>query len=488
LLAPAHVRFLNEEGEIARPDQWNDPARAKLWLYNLHYFDDLMAPADGKRSAWQRALVERWIAENPPVAGNGWESYPLSLRVANWIKWALGGAPLDPAWEHSLAMQVRCLDVSIEWHLLGNHILANAKALTLAGLFFDGEEAERWLARGLSIYAKQLPEQILADGGHFELSPMYHAIMLEDLLDVHNAFRAYGREEMWEGPALVPLIGQMRAWLAALVHPDGGFAFFNDAALNIAASRDEIDAYAIRLGLPASGDSDTPLKWLHASGYVRMTAGAATLIADVAEVGPSYLPGHAHADTLSFELSLDAERIIVNGGTSVYGTGPDRQAQRATAAHSTVEIDGLDSSEVWGGFRVARRANVRVDGALCDAETRRLQAEHNGYARLPGRPLHRRLWEFGQGGLAVTDTITGRYTNAVARFHCGAGVAGHEDGLSSTGVLRTPTGRSVRWETDGALASLKPSVWHPEFGRTVPTHCLTVPIEGGTVRTTFAWT
>lgn len=487
LLGPTRVEFLNEAGDITHPAQWNDPARPKLWLYNLHYFDDLGAPADGERSAWQRALVQRWIAENPPVAGNGWEPYPLSLRIANWIKWALGGVVLIPGWQHSLAIQTRCLNSSVEWHLLGNHILANAKALTLAGLFFDGEEAERWLSRGLSIYAKQLSEQILADGGHFELSPMYHAILLEDLLDVYNALMAYGREGIWRGPPLTPLISRMRRWLAALVHPDGGIAFFNDAAFGIAANRDEIDAYAVRLGLPTSSDSDASLQWLRQSGYVRKTSHDATLIADIAEVGPSYLPGHAHADTLSFELSLGKERIIVNGGTSVYGAGADRQAERATAAHSTVEIDGVDSSEVWGGFRVARRAHVTVRRVIDEGGLCRLEADHDGYTRLPGRPVHGRLWELGASELAVTETITGRYGNAVARFHFGAGVAAHAHEPACQGVLRTPSGRTVRWATDGAPASLKPSVWHPEFGKSVPTFCLAVPVQAGSVRTTFVW-
>jgi uncharacterized heparinase superfamily protein len=33
----------------------------------------------------------------------------------------------------------------------------------------------------------ELPEQVLADGGNFERSPMYHAIFLEDVLDLINA-------------------------------------------------------------------------------------------------------------------------------------------------------------------------------------------------------------------------------------------------------------------------------------------------------------
>lgn len=186
------VTFLNEEGAISGAADWNDPAKPKLWLYNLHYFDGLAAPADDEHRALQRRLVARWIAENPAGHGNGWEPYPSSLRLVNWIKWSLSGEALDRAWLGSLAVQARWLARHIEWHLLGNHLLANAKALLFAGLFFDGPEAWRWFQQGLSIYEREIPRQILADGGHFELSPMYHAIILEDFLDVVNAARAFG--------------------------------------------------------------------------------------------------------------------------------------------------------------------------------------------------------------------------------------------------------------------------------------------------------
>ena len=88
----------------------------------------------------------------------------------------------------------------------------------------------------------------------------------------------------------------------------------------------------------------------------RICKGEAVLLIDVAPIGPDYLPGHAHADTLSYELSLYGKRVLVNSGTSRYGSGPKRDWERSTAAHNTVEVDGQSSSETWSGFRVARRA------------------------------------------------------------------------------------------------------------------------------------
>ena len=141
-----------------------------------------------------------------------------------------------------------------------------------------------------------------------------------------------------------------------MTHPDGRIAFFNDAAFAIACEPEALEAYANRLELAPISSPQTALTALTESGYLRLQLGSALALLDVAAIGPDYLPGHAHADTLSFELSLFGQRVLVNSGTSCYGISQERQRQRSTAAHNTVVIDAVDSSEVWSGFRVARRA------------------------------------------------------------------------------------------------------------------------------------
>src|SRR6266480_455096 len=153
-LGPNRFAFLNQESELSG---WNDPGISRLWLYNLHYF-----------SSPNASLIQRWIDGNPVGYGAGWEPYPLSLRIVNWIKWEFNGGLLDSNAVNSLASQARYLFRTLEYHLLGNHLFANAKALVFAGTFFEGPEAARWLAKGLSILEDEVQEQILSDGGHFE--------------------------------------------------------------------------------------------------------------------------------------------------------------------------------------------------------------------------------------------------------------------------------------------------------------------------------
>jgi uncharacterized heparinase superfamily protein len=480
-------RFLNHVGHVRTAADWNDPAQEKLWLYNLHYFDDLNAAGAGDRLAWHRALIARWVAENPPGLGNGWEPYPTSLRMVNWIKWALAGNALGPDWAHSLAIQARWLRRHIEWHLLGNHLFANAKALVFAGLFFEGDEAAAWLAQGLKILRREVPMQVLADGGHFELSPMYHAIILEDVLDLINAAGARPDQvpeavvSQWREAA-----SRMLPWLQGMTHPDGRIAFFNDAAFGIAPNYATLADYAHRLGIAsATGGTGAAARHFADSGYVRLEQGSAVALLDVAGIGPDYLPGHAHADTLSFELSLFGQRVVVNSGTSRYGLGPERLRQRGTAAHSTVEVDGADSSEVWGGFRVARRARPfgltvqQGDGALT------VTCAHDGYRRLPGRPIHRRRWRLDPHGLQIGDSIEGGFRTAVARYYLHPDVTVTGEGKG--GQLVLPDGRRVRWSVEGGTARVVPATWHPEFGVSVPSRLIEILLDGREARFEFSW-
>lgn len=469
LVGPEVFRFLSVERRIATVADWNRADWPKLWLYNAHYFDDLVADDAAARTDWHRALIARWIAENPPGQGNGWEPYPTSLRIVNWLKWLLAGHAPVPGMLDSLAVQVRWLGRRLEHHLLGNHLWANAKALVFAGACFDGSEARAWLRKGLQLLRRELREQVLADGGHFERSPMYHAILTEDLLDLvqlAQSFDALGTEaERWQDT-----VRPMLDWATAMAHPDGDVAFFNDAAFGIAAPLPALRAYAQALGMSLPPFPAPGLRLLEASGYARLQTGPALLLADVAPVGPDYLPGHAHADTLSFELSLRGRRMLVNGGTSTYENDAERLRQRGTAAHNTVVVDGQDSSEVWSAFRVARRARVHEVNARQQEGVLSLSAWHDGFLRLPGRVRHRRRWRLSAQALVVEDVLEGHYREAEAHF------------LFAPGEHDT-----LRWQVEGGEARMENAVWCPRFGEAQPTCKLVIRFLQPRCAVTFYW-
>jgi uncharacterized heparinase superfamily protein len=456
----------------------------KLWIYNLHYFDELATSAS-EDSELHSELLQLWIDGNPPGQGNGWEPYPTSLRIVNWIKWVLAGNIPPEGFYQSLAIQTRFLCKRLEYHLLGNHLFANAKALVFAGLFFNGPEADKWLSCGMAILGKEIPEQVLADGGHFERSPMYHSIILEDMLDIANLFQAYDNDlpALWNGK-----IEAMLTWLAGMIHPDRQISLFNDSALGIAAKPDKILAYAGRLGVGSENKRNNlqALYSLQESGYIRWQSDSALMLLDVGEIGPTYLPGHAHADTLSFEMSLHGQRFIVDSGTSCYGISAERLRQRQTGAHNTVSVDGEDSSEVWSGFRVARRASP------CDLTISKHKGEvkvrcgHDGYLRLPGKVMHHREWSLSEEKVIITDTLSGKYETACARLFFHPLIT-----IESLGAnifkARLADGKFSDIKVIGGSAELTKSTYHPGFGVVEDNCCLHISFIGNKAETIISW-
>ena len=500
LLGPRLFQLLNKNHELSPFGGWNDSGLEKLWLYNLHYFGDLTAKNALSRIAWHKDLIVDWIASNPPSIGNGWEPYPTALRIVNWVKWSLAGRVL-PSFQlpegfiQSLATQTRWLMKRLEWHLLGNHLFANAKALVFAGVYFQGEEAENWLKQGLEIIARELDEQILKDGGNFERSPMYHAIFLEDLLDLINLSKTYpGLVDAKSENHWLEVVRKMLDWLQWMSHPDGQIGLFNDAAFGVAPTITDLQAYAQRLeiGIVENDNFDSQvshhiaIKHLKDSGYIRLASKKAIALLDVAPVGPDYLPGHAHADTLSFELSVFGQRVIVNGGTSCYGRSSKRLRERQTVSHSTVEIDGQSSSEVWGGFRVARRASPFDLAVSSDSGEVIVSCSHNGYRRLPGKPVHRRTWVFKEDAIEVRDVIFGSYSQAIARFIVHPDVVVSEVG-KGVWQLKLAHGEFIIFVIDRGAGHLENAFYAPEFGKALETKCLAVNLHNASSSIQLRW-
>jgi uncharacterized heparinase superfamily protein len=262
-----------------------------------------------------------------------------------------------------------------------------------------------------------------------------------------------------------------------MCHPDGEIAFFNDAAFDIAARPADLDAYAARVGVVCSTDHLPESHHLTDSGYLRLVRGSAVVLADAAPVGPDHLPGHAHADTLSFELSLEGARVFVNCGTSTYEPGAQRHLERATVSHNTVTVDDQDSSEVWGAFRVARRAFPRNVQMREEGDRIIAQASHDGYRRLPGRVIHHRQWTLNSDGLQVDDRLTGSFTTAVSRFRLAPGWKITIDDSQSGRLISTHG--TICFRCYQGLVTTEKAKWHPHFGSAISVEVLTVQCDSG---------
>ena len=257
------------------------------------------------------------------------------------------GSDIEPEFVAGLATHAGFLRRHLEYDVGGNHLIKDLKALVGLAVFFADERLLRLALRRL---ARQLATQVLADGGHYERAPAYHCQVLADLIDVADLLRAAGRAPAGE---LTAAIDRMRRWLGAVLTPDGEVPLLNDG---YPVDRELIAA--LRPARPGPGTPDGPLLVLPATGLVRAVAGGWHLLADVGPPCPPSLPAHAHADTFGCLVHVDGVPLLVDTGTSTYEPGPVRRYERSTAAHSTVQVDGADSTEVWGVFRAGRRARV----------------------------------------------------------------------------------------------------------------------------------
>ncbi|MGJ0308723.1 heparinase II/III domain-containing protein [Aliarcobacter cryaerophilus] len=388
--------FLNLSKKFDDKVNWNYNEYGKLWTYNLTYFEYLKEKED-------LILIYDFI-ENIENIKDGLEPFPISLRGINWIKFLTKYEIKNKKIDDSLYAQYYILLDNLEYHLLGNHLLENGFSLLFAAYYFQDEVLYK---KAKEILEKELEEQILDDGAHFELSPMYHQLMLFRVLDCinlvkHNQWIVDGG---WWMEFLEIKASKMLGWMKIITYENGEIPLFNDSANKIAPTSKELFEYAKKLTI------NYPLSTLNQSGYRKVKKQNYECLVDTGEVGASYIAGHAHADTFNFELYIRNQPFIVDAGLSTYNIGKQRDIERSTKAHNTVEINGENSSEVWGGFRVANRANIVELIEKKDF----IKSTHDGYKKKFGI-LHTRKWIFEENKIIIEDSLN-QECNAIARLH-----------------------------------------------------------------------
>ncbi|HZS06215.1 MAG TPA: alginate lyase family protein [Blastocatellia bacterium] len=395
-LVAGKFTHLNRTLTIPAPD-WNERYEGHLWNYQFHYFGFAVPCARvlvgrGDERAWRRCreLIESWIDGARIGASDGWDAYPVSLRVVNWIyAYALvadreADRKFLGKWRASIYQQLDFLSSHLELHLLANHLLENAKTLVIGGLFFaEDPKGGQWLERGERLLWREFAEQVLEDGGHYERAPMYHALALAAflecfaLLDAHRAKRSIAWGNISPGEIRKKLRAMAR-FLEAMSYPDGTLALFNDSANTEEARALPLLEAAARV---VGSDPEAHSPVFPKTGYYCWFSpdGGERIIVDAGPPAVDYNAAHAHCDLLSYELWLDGRPFIVDSGVHGYGGDRFREYCRSTRAHNTVVFDGREQSEVWGTFRMGRRAEPGAVGVRSDEQTWEFRGSYTPY-------------------------------------------------------------------------------------------------------------
>ncbi len=456
--ASQRIQLLDRSVRFAGAIDWDWQREGPLWAYHLHQFDYLRRT--GLAPQARAALVADWIARHE--RGVGWSPHPTSLRVQSWIKLLLtpGALALDTRAEQrlrsSLGSQLATLAENLETHLGANHLLSNLLAVVLGGLVFAGPEADGWLALEAAL-RRELSQQVLPDGSHVERSPMYHALLLESVLDLANvAEGSQGRAPPPLEQALRDAAARMLGALAVWRLPDGQIALFGDSAFGIAQEPLALEAYGDALGIAPKGPPRPGL--LDASGFVQLAAGPFALIASLAGPMPAHQPGHAHADALSFELAVGGVRVVTDTGVSEYRPGALRDASRATRAHATIEVAGRDQAELWAAHRIGGRPRVRLESV---EPGRAAEGSCAGWATPD--TLHRRTFRVEAQRVEVHDAIEGRERPVRLCLPLAPGLEPRLEGANAR--LQLPGGAELRIALPGGAAwRVERAPYFPEFG------------------------
>lgn len=481
--ADDRIRLLGRTVRLNPPLDWTrlgDEETTQLELFHLHYHDYLPALHDQHA----RNLILDWIKANPPAATSSWRAawspYVVAVRTVAWMQLLALRPDLVSSEEHaevvrSLAVQLRYLERNLERDLGGNHLVKDARALAWASAFFTGPEAIHWRELSLRLLDEILREQILADGMHFERAPAYHLQVLADLLDCRSLLADTPMADR-----LDETLERMAQVAVDLTHPDGLPSLMGDGGLHMAPPAGPL-VEALTKVTGVSAPSPSPWFAYPDAGYYGYRTDRLYLLVDCGPIGPDHLPAHGHGDILSFELSVDGLRFIVDAGTYEYEAGPHREWSRSTEAHNTVTLDDLDQAELWSSFRVGRRprriqAGVKtIDGGFV------FEGTHDAYFHLGGRPQHRRRICVKGSIIRVDDSIEGGIgQSARARLMIHPDVEAVD---TEAGWHLTRADSCVRLLTDAKI-ELKEALWAPDLGQSRQTQQFV--LEYGTAPTASA--
>ena len=445
-------------GQVVRNPMpvWFPPEAGANWLAAWHDFSwvaDLLSVGGGAKDA-VRALVQSWLTDNTSWHPIAWRADVLATRIYTWIvhfdEIASREADrlLRRAMLVSLAAQLRHLARIAAWELSGPARLRALKGLVAGLVAFGG--GEKRVVRALRAIERELPAQILPDGGHRSRNPSVQLDVLRDLVDTRAALRA-GHIEI-PGP-LQDAIDRMAPMLRFFRHGDRKLALFNNSI--------EEDGILVDLVLTRSETKGRAPAQAPQSGYQRMQAGHSLVLVDT---GKPPVPGFddmAYAGPLSFEMSQGRERIIVNCGGYRGAQRAWRQVARSTAAHSVLVVADTNAVEINDDGTLGRSPPlIRCERAEDDGH-QWIAVSHDGYRQRFGLVYAREFYLAADGeDLRGEDKLTGRSGVAfVVRFHLHPSVEPHLTQDGSAAVLRLPSGLVWRLRASGAEMSLAESIY-----------------------------
>jgi hypothetical protein len=401
------------------------PWLAQAWLFT----------GDRRFSRAAFEQLDTWIEQNPRGRGIAWRgALEAGIRAVS-VAVAIQGLRDSPdltveRYRRIVAMlghsAFRCWRERSRFSSANAHLMGEMAGLAVVALLFpDLRLAREWERRAVDVLSAEAANQILPDGCGAEQSVGYQMGTVE-LLQLVAVMLA--KRDRQAPAAITDAIARSTEFLTAVVGAHDPDPRWGDSDQEFAIRLGPEQARTVRehLGIVATsewgaagaqaGTNTLTAEWYRSptqssfssassrelrpafkprsmyapdGGVVILRGQGRRLIMDVGALGYLSIAAHGHADALAVTVSQDNEYVIGDPGTGSYYRQPEfRALMRGTRAHATVCIDGQDQSVIGGPFLWSRHARTTV--RRVDLLAGVVDAEHDGYLRLPGRPIHRR--------------------------------------------------------------------------------------------------
>ena len=127
--------------------------------------------------------------------------------------------------------------------------------------------------------------------------------------------------------------------------------------------------------------------FLNEAGYHRVAKNKLVFIMDCGQ--PNNF--NTYAGSLSFEFSHQKNKIVVNCGSPFINNKKWQEAMRSTAAHSTLNLDEVNSSDIlFNRLNSSRKANVWSE-KYEESNNIWINSAHSGYKNLFGIIHNRKI-------------------------------------------------------------------------------------------------
>ncbi len=362
---------------------------SKLKNYHLNYFDYII----NLNFDYGDTLIHDWISKNlPKIPSDGWEPYPISLRLVNWIKfYAKHNIQPDEIVIQSLIEHGHWLFKQREYHLLANHLLKNIVALLYWGYVFNDKKILSWSLKKLG---KEVQEQLTKDGMHYEFSPTYHALSIQDLMDCYNLLENNSFNHNVESIKNVLKVSISKGFeYVDRLNKNKNTINIGDVNYEGVPGKATLFQYAQKLNV-SPFKSATRLSY-----FPTLKTNDFSIMLVNSPFSPKYNAAHSHADKLSVLLWHKDKPILVDTGNYDYTESKERNYSRSVKAHNTIQIDDYEQADLWSAFRVGKRGVIdsqitNKNEIACNFTTEKYE--------------HKRSVKLNNNGIMIIDEVTSK--------------------------------------------------------------------------------